>query len=308
MTSFAPSLTIPKCCAALGSRVEQIQINIPFLKHPIRNLPIVFAPVSINIRVPHCPNVSNNRDIVALRSIERAGLQTVNTLDDIVQTSINIRRKPSRAASSVVLEQVHAFELIVLFHPLGVVRAIDAVVGVKIGIERVVIANWHIYQIVVIILVSSPEVIQLHRVFEGAVTLIGEEPVATLAADSKEVRLLVPVDPHVRGVVPPEAAVIDGEIRKVVVLRGVWGGNPGFVLGLRVRGRRVCGAVRAQLWKPLLTTILERAGEVFLSESVLRHPILVVASIDAVQLANKIGEPALVVTGLGAPDIYRDGL
>jgi len=206
-------------------------------------------------------DVSNVSNIVALRSIERAWLHIVKTLDDIVHTSSEIKvRKPLLAAPSVVLEQVQAFELVVLLHILGVVRAIDAVAGVKIRIERVIIANQRIFRIVNVVLVSSPEVIQLQRVFEGAVTHTREVPVATLAANSKEVRLLVPVDRHPRGVVSPEATVVDFKIRKVVVLSGVRASHPGFILGLGVRGRCVGGATHAQVGKPPLATILVRAG------------------------------------------------
>mmetsp|Transcript_50143 Transcript_50143/g.106757 ORF Transcript_50143/g.106757 Transcript_50143/m.106757 type:complete len:216 (-) Transcript_50143:65-712(-) len=58
---------------------------------------------------------------------------------------------------------------------------------------------------------------------------------------------------------------------------------------------------------PFLATIFGVGKQVGFFEALRRHPVLVVASVDAVQFVGQVGEPARRLARVGAPDAFRLG-
>ena len=105
---------------------------------------------------------------------------------------------------------------------------------------------------------------------------------------------------HPGRIVPSISTIIHLKIWIVVVVHGERTAMPGFILCLRVHSLRGGGTVGfARV--PLLAAIRTIKEEVVFRKALVCHPFLVVGTLDAVQLVNKVREPPDWIPSLSTP-------
>jgi hypothetical protein len=105
---------------------------------------------------------------------------------------------------------------------------------------------------------------------------------------------------HPSWIVPSISTIIHLKIWIVVVVHGERTAMPGFIFCLGVHSLRGGGTVGfARV--PLLAAIRTIKEEVIFLKSLVRHPVLVVGTLDAVQLVNKVREPPDWIPSLSTP-------
>jgi hypothetical protein len=162
----------------------------------------------------------------------------------------------------------------------------------------------HIIHIVEVVFVIFPIITSLFCMFVGAPRCSREVLRATAPTVRKEVVLFVSIPSHPRRVVSTIAAAVALEVRKVIIVHGIDIAEPGLVFCLWGNSTLWIGAARATSGIPFFTALVWIRKEVEWSKSVLLHPVLVIAPIDAIHFIDEVREVPILVAVFSAPHVY----
>lgn len=182
--------------------------------------------------------------MVAFGSILRTRFNFVHALDDVSLTSIKVvGGEPLRTAALKSLEKVQPLVILIFGHPFREVGTVHARLGVHIGVIRMVINDWHVIEIVYVVFVRGPVVVQLFSVFVGTIGRHWKIPGATILPVIEEVVFFISVNTHPGWIISPVAAVVDRKIWEVIVQSGVRSAVPWFIFSFWIDSALIIGTI-----------------------------------------------------------------
>ena len=100
-----------------------------------------------------------------------------------------------------------------------------------------IISDWHVLNIVNVVFIFRPRIINLFSMFGRTISHRGKVFGATLISSSEEIVLFVARNTHPRRIIPPKATIGCRKVWEVVILDP--GALPWLIFGFRIHCRLI---------------------------------------------------------------------